>query len=67
MLQFDEFLGLMVKQLSHDQSAEDDKNLREAFKVFDKDNDGFIDKHELKAVMAQVRKTFPFWVPAETE
>ena len=46
-IDFDEFLEMMRKQAEQqDNSAE----LREAFKIFDRDGNGFIDAAELKKV-----------------
>ena len=45
---FEEFLILMAKKLKE---GEMDEELIEAFKTFDKNNNGFITESELKAVM----------------
>ena len=46
-IDFDEFLEMMSKQSKDvDQTAE----IREAFKIFDRDGNGFIDAKELKQV-----------------
>ena len=46
-IDFDEFLEMMSRQSRDvDQTAE----IREAFKIFDRDGNGFIDARELKAV-----------------
>ena len=46
-IDFDEFLEMMRKQAEQqDNSAE----LREAFKIFDRDGNGYIDAAELKKV-----------------
>ena len=47
-LQFPAFLNLMAKKYS-DNNAEDE--IREAFRVFDSDGNGFINRQELRAVM----------------
>ena len=48
-IDFDEFLEMMRKQAEQqDNSAE----LREAFKIFDRDGNGYIDAAELKKVTA---------------
>lgn len=50
-IDFDEFLELMMKtSLDMDQTQE----IKEAFKIFDRDGNGFIDGKELK----QVRRVF---------
>ena len=46
---FDEFLGMMKNKASE---ADQESDLRDAFKIFDRDNNGYIDMKELK----QVRK-----------
>eukprot|EP00092_Neocalanus_flemingeri_P004647 GFUD01005010.1.p1 GENE.GFUD01005010.1~~GFUD01005010.1.p1 ORF type:complete len:152 (-),score=59.50 GFUD01005010.1:291-746(-) len=46
-IEFDEFLSMM-KQKASEQDEEAD--LREAFKIFDRDKDGFISMKELKKV-----------------
>eukprot|EP00092_Neocalanus_flemingeri_P042654 GFUD01046713.1.p1 GENE.GFUD01046713.1~~GFUD01046713.1.p1 ORF type:complete len:128 (+),score=47.08 GFUD01046713.1:43-384(+) len=46
-IDFDEFMEMMKKQAEHqDNSAE----LKEAFKIFDRDGNGYIDAAELKKV-----------------
>ncbi|KAI8498750.1 PREDICTED: calmodulin-like [Branchiostoma belcheri] len=50
-LNFDEFLG-MVYQVMSNQPAEE--TLREAFRTFDRDGNGYIDPQELKAAMASM-------------
>ena len=60
-IEFPEFLELMKEKYGSDDQESDlrsdlislrysDKNLREAFKIFDRDRDGFIDMRELKKV-----------------
>lgn len=49
-IDFDEFMEMMKKQAEHqDNSAE----LKEAFKIFDRDGNGYIDARELKKVVTQ--------------
>ena len=49
-IDFEEFMEMMKKQSKdHDNSAE----LREAFKIFDRDGNGYIDAEELKRVVTQ--------------
>ena len=50
-IDFPEFLNLMAKKMQ-DTDTEDD--LREAFKVFDKDNDGYILAAELRHVLTSI-------------
>jgi Ca2+-binding EF-hand superfamily protein len=47
-LDFDEFASFMVKKASVDGSDERGHEMREAFKIFDKNRDGFISRSELK-------------------
>ncbi|XP_074576438.1 uncharacterized protein LOC141832971 [Curcuma longa] len=47
-IEFEEFLSFMAKKMNETDSEEE---VREAFKVFDKDQNGFISKNELKNVM----------------
>ncbi|KAL9641573.1 hypothetical protein ABK040_013493 [Willaertia magna] len=47
-IEFDEFVKLMERKVD----AEDE--IREAFKVFDKNNDGFISHEELKHMMQSI-------------
>lgn len=53
-IDFEEFLAMMAKKMS---TAGSDEEIREAFKVFDKDDDGFISASELRSVMANLGET----------
>lgn len=44
-IDFTEFLALMSRQM---RQSEVEEELKEAFRVFDRDNDGYITAHELK-------------------
>ena len=55
-IDFPEFLTIMVKKL-HDNDTEE--QLREAFKVFDKNGDGFITAAEVRHVLAHVGEKVP--------
>ena len=46
-LDFDEFLGMMKQKANE---ADQESDLRDAFKIFDRDNNGYIDMKELKQV-----------------
>ena len=46
-IDFEEFLGMMKQKANE---AEEEEDLKEAFKIFDRDKDGFIDMKELKKV-----------------
>jgi len=48
LIEFPQFLNLMAKKIS-ELDAEDE--IREAFRFFDRDGNGFITRHELKTVM----------------
>ncbi|RLM98436.1 uncharacterized protein C2845_PM06G33360 [Panicum miliaceum] len=56
-IDFAEFLGLMARKAAaagagaEDAAADPDEELREAFKVFDKDQNGYISAAELRHVM----------------
>ncbi|KAH3743691.1 calmodulin D [Pelomyxa schiedti] len=50
-IDFTEFLSMMSKKMK-DEDSEDE--IREAFKVFDKDNNGFISAAELRHVMTNL-------------
>ena len=47
-IELDEFVKMMSRKVKE---SENEKELREAFQVFDKDNDGFISPFELRYVM----------------
>ncbi|KAI9185947.1 hypothetical protein LWI28_012228 [Acer negundo] len=47
-IEFGEFLNLMARKMKE---CEAEEELREAFKVFDKDQDGYISPNELRQVM----------------
>lgn len=51
-IEFPEFIAMMAKKLKDGGDPEED--LREAFKVFDKDNNGFISQSELRLVMTNL-------------
>ena len=56
-IDFDEFLEMMRKQAEQqDNSAE----LREAFKIFDRDGNGYIDAAELKKVNSSSSEKWNF-------
>ena len=48
-IDFEEFIQMMAKKMRESDSAEE---IREAFKVFDKDGDGYLNAKELKQVRA---------------
>ncbi|CAC5377258.1 unnamed protein product [Mytilus coruscus] len=50
-INFTEFTNMMGKKMENSNPVED---LREAFKIFDKNNDGKIDPNELKKVMVNI-------------
>ncbi|CAI0384552.1 unnamed protein product [Linum tenue] len=50
-IEFGEFLGLMATKMKENEA---DQELREAFRVFDQDQDGFISPNELRHVMMNV-------------
>ncbi len=54
IIEFNEFLTLMTRQAG---GSDPEGEYREAFKVFDKNNDGLISSAELKAVMQQIGET----------
>ncbi|PKI44789.1 calmodulin-like protein 8 [Punica granatum] len=47
-IEFGEFVDLMARKMKE---CEAEEELKEAFKVFDKDQDGYISPHELRRVM----------------
>ncbi len=51
-MEFDEFLDLMVRKVPDDHDRADE--LREAFKVFDKNGDNFISRAELRYALDRV-------------
>mmetsp|Transcript_8066 Transcript_8066/g.8928 ORF Transcript_8066/g.8928 Transcript_8066/m.8928 type:complete len:150 (+) Transcript_8066:46-495(+) len=50
-IDFPEFLSMMAKQMKNEDTEEE---IREAFKVFDKDGNGFISAAELRHVMTNL-------------
>merc|ERR1712025_349846 len=50
-IEFEEFLTMMKKKASE---ADEEADLREAFKIFDRDKDGFISMKELKKVCSML-------------
>ena len=50
-LEFDEFCNLMSRQMK---DTNQESELEERFKLFDKDGNGFIDRDELAQVMRQL-------------
>eukprot|EP00092_Neocalanus_flemingeri_P045720 GFUD01051232.1.p1 GENE.GFUD01051232.1~~GFUD01051232.1.p1 ORF type:complete len:150 (+),score=69.01 GFUD01051232.1:37-486(+) len=50
-IEFDEFLDMMKKKASE---VDEEAELREAFKIFDRDKDGFISMKELKKVTSML-------------
>jgi Ca2+-binding EF-hand superfamily protein len=55
-IDFDEFLALMAKKTKE---AEDEKELREAFRVFDKNNRGVIEAADLKLIFQTLDPDMP--------
>ena len=50
-IDFEEFLAMMAKKMK---DTDTDEEMREAFRVFDKDGDGFITSIELQHVMTSL-------------
>ncbi|XVF42181.1 hypothetical protein PTKIN_Ptkin01aG0339300 [Pterospermum kingtungense] len=50
-IEFGEFLNLMARKMKE---AEAEEELKEAFRVFDRDQDGYISPHELRQVMINI-------------
>ena len=55
-IDFDEFLALMAKKTKE---AEDEQELREAFRVFDKNNRGVIETADLKTIFNALDPDMP--------
>ena len=56
-IDFPEFLSMMARKMRDTDSEEE---IKEAFKVFDRDNNGFISAAELKHVMISIGEPLPF-------
>ncbi|RZB49559.1 Calmodulin-like protein 8 isoform B [Glycine soja] len=50
-IEFGEFLNLMARKMKETEAEEE---LKEAFRVFDKDHDGYISPSELRSVMRTI-------------
>ncbi|XP_027931502.1 calmodulin-like protein 11 isoform X2 [Vigna unguiculata] len=50
-IEFGEFLNLMARKMKESEAEEE---LKEAFRVFDKDQDGYISASELRSVMRTI-------------
>ncbi len=50
-IDFEEFLTMMAKKM---READSEEEVREAFRVFDKDGDGFLTLKELRQVMSNL-------------
>ncbi|XP_022742713.1 calmodulin-like isoform X1 [Durio zibethinus] len=50
-IEFGEFLNLMARKMKE---ADAEEELKEAFRVFDKDQDGYISPNELRQVMTNI-------------
>ena len=57
-VEYDEFLSMMRRFSETDEAkfdpGDEESKKREAFKVFDMDGNGFIDRHELRYVMRRL-------------
>ncbi|XP_037946792.1 calmodulin-like [Teleopsis dalmanni] len=51
-IEFPEFLAMMARQMSRDVNS--DQEIRDAFRVFDRNGDGFISAEELRYVMTNM-------------
>ena len=63
-IDFPEFLTLMSRKM-HDTDTEEE--IKEAFRVFDKDGNGFISAAELRHVMTNLGEVYHRWfIPLST-
>ena len=58
-IEFDEFLVMMAKKVKENESSDD---IKEAFKVFDRDGDGYISAEELGQVKSSITCQLHQWL-----
>ncbi|XP_032829216.1 troponin C, skeletal muscle-like isoform X1 [Petromyzon marinus] len=50
-IDFEEFLVMMVRQMKEESAGQTEEQLAEAFRILDRNSDGYIDRDELKDIL----------------